>query len=302
MVRHALTIQTEAMLTDLTLIELLEYVRRKATLSGREGGSISATLGKVGPPRVVRRARCEDDAEETVSIELASSFDEVLSDGTPLVGAVAGTIATGAKSPFLVATDDCREPRLKRAFALGAEATRLIRRDAVAPTDRGGRWREVAEGGGSEKKLGGAVAAADVGGLRRPRVTDCCFPDFDLELCFPSKDASGEADTSTEGAGRSGGVAGIFSLLESDELLEEFEESRWEGVTNEAGVEAGVSSKLGVCGIGGDRSVSRVKDELPLLVGDFLEDRPPMRNIDFHGLVGVDEPLRGTRKLSVDLE
>lgn len=134
-------------------------------------------------------------------------------------------------------------------------------------------------------------------GGTRPRVTGCCFSGFDLELCFASKDASGD-DTSTEGAGWSGGVAGIFSLFESDELLEELDESRWEGATNEAGV----SSRLGVGGIGDDRSVSRVKDGLSALVGDFLADRPPMRNIDFHGLVGVDEPLRGVRKLSVDLE
>lgn len=79
--------------------------------------------------------------------------------GIPLSGAVAGIIAAGARSPFLVATVDCREPRLKRPFALGADATRLIRRDAVAPTDRGGREREAEEGGaeeggeGSGKKL-----------------------------------------------------------------------------------------------------------------------------------------------------
>ena len=90
------------------------------------------------------------------------------------------------------------------------------------------------------------MADAVAGGHRRPRVTSSCFSDFDLELCFASKDASGEGDTSTEGAGWSGGVAGIFSLLESDELLEELEESRWEGRTNEVEVEAGVSNKLGV--------------------------------------------------------
>jgi hypothetical protein len=142
------------------------------------------------------------------------------------------------------------------------------------------------------------VTGAVVGGSRRPRVTSGCFSGFDLELCFASKDASGEGDTSTEGAGWSGGVAGIFSLLESDELLEELEESRWEAVANDVGV----SSKLGVGGIGDDRSVTRVKGGLSAMVGDLLEDRPPMRNIDFHGLVGVDEPLRGARKLSVDLE
>ena len=90
------------------------------------------------------------------------------------------------------------------------------------------------------------MADAVAGGHRRPRVTSSCFSDFDLELCFASKDASGEGDTSTEGAGWSGGVAGIFSLLESDELLEELEESRWEGGTNKVEVEAGVSDKLGV--------------------------------------------------------
>ena len=293
--------KTEMLLTDLTLIELLEYVRRKATLSGRrEDEAFSVTLGKAGLPGL-RGARFEDDAEETVSMELALSPDlwiEVVLPGT-----VAGIIAAGARRPFLVATVEFREPRLKRPFALGADATRLMRRDAVAPTDRGGRERDADEGGGrSEKKLCGAVADAVTGGPRRPRMTGCCFSDFDLELSFASKDASGEGDTSTEGAGWSGGVAGNFSLFESDELLEELEDPRWEGVTNEVEVEAGVSSKLGVGGIGDERLVSRVKDGLSALVCDFLEDRPPMRNIAFHGLVGVDEPLRGVRKLSVDLE
>lgn len=259
-------------------------------------------MGKAGLPRL-RGARFEDEAEETVSIELAPSPDAGMVIETPLPGAVAGIIAAGARRPFLVATVDCREPRLKRPFALGADATRLIRRDAVAPTDRGGREREADEGGeGSGKKLGGTVADAVGGGPRRPRMTSCCFSDFDLWLCFASKDASGEGDTSTEGAGWSGGVAGIFSLLESDELLEELEESRWEGAMNEVGVEAGVSNKLGVGRIGDDRSVLSVKAGLSAIEGDFLEDRPPMRNIDFHGLVGVDEPLRGGRRLSVDLE
>lgn len=70
----------------------------------------------------------------------------------------------------------------------------------------------------------------------------------------------------------------------------------------EVWVEAGVSSKLGVGRIGDDRSVLSVKAGLSAIEGDFLEDKPPMRNIDFHGLVGVDEPLRGGRRLSVDLE
>jgi hypothetical protein len=47
--------------------------------------------------------------------------------------------------------------------------------------------------------------------------------------------------------------------------------------------------------------VSRVKDEPMLLEESFL-DWLPIRSIDFHGLVGVEDPLRVTRKLSVDLE
>lgn len=129
-------------------------MRRKATLSGRrEGGSFSATLGKAGLPRV-RRARFEDDVEDIVSIEFVPSLDVRIGVGTPLLEGVVGIITAGARSPFLVATADCREPRLKRPFALGADATRLMRRDAVAPTDREGREREADEGGeGSGKKL-----------------------------------------------------------------------------------------------------------------------------------------------------
>jgi hypothetical protein len=55
---------------------------------------------------------------------------------------------------------------------------------------------------------------------------NCCFSDFDLELCFASNDASGDGETRTEGDRWSGGVDGTFSLLESVELLEELEESR----------------------------------------------------------------------------
>jgi hypothetical protein len=66
--------------------------------------------------------------------------------------------------------------------------------------------------------------------------------------------------------------------------------------------EAGVSMKLGVGGLGEEKFVSRVKDEPVPLGVSFLDDWLPIRNIDFHGLVGVDDPLRVTRRLSVDLE
>jgi hypothetical protein len=66
--------------------------------------------------------------------------------------------------------------------------------------------------------------------------------------------------------------------------------------------EAGVSIRLGVGGLGEEKLVSRVKDELMPLEVSFLDDWLPTRNIDFHGLVGVEDPLRVTRRLSVDLE
>ena len=65
----------------------------------------------------------------------------------PPLGTAAWAIAPGAKSPFFVAVDDWREPRLKSPFAFGADATRLIRRDAVALIEREGRGRCPDEGG-----------------------------------------------------------------------------------------------------------------------------------------------------------
>jgi hypothetical protein len=285
-------------LTDLTLMELLEYVRRKATLfAPRTDGSFSETLGKVGV-LTARGARLEDDADDTVSIELVPSPDVVWDADMPPLDPAAGAVAAGAKSPFLVATDDWREPRLKRPFAFGADATRLIRRDAVALTEREIRGR-CPDGEGPGKKLLGTVDVAVAGGLCGSRDNNCRLTDFDLERCFASNDASGEGETRTEGGVWSGGVAGIFSLLESVELLDELDESRWEGEMREAGV----SGWLGEDGLEEEeRLVLRVKDEEMPLVESFLDDWLPIRNIDFHGLVGVDEPLRIARRLSVDLE
>lgn len=66
----------------------------------------------------------------------------------PPLDTAAEAVAAGAKSPFFVATDDWREPRLKSPFAFGADATRLIRREAVALIEREGRGRGPDEGGG----------------------------------------------------------------------------------------------------------------------------------------------------------
>ncbi len=46
----------------------------------------------------------------------------------------------------------------------------------------------------------------------------------------------------------------------------------------------------------------RVIDERMPLERSFLDDWLPIRSMDFQGLVGVDEPLRIGRRLSVDLE
>jgi hypothetical protein len=66
--------------------------------------------------------------------------------------------------------------------------------------------------------------------------------------------------------------------------------------------EAGVSGWLGVDGFVEVKFVLRVIDERMPLERSFLDDWLPIRNMDFHGLVGVDEPLRIARRLSVDLE
>lgn len=198
-------------------------MRRKAALfAPRTDESFSETLAKAGV-LTARGARLEDEAEDIVSMELVPSPDLECDVDIPLLDTVAGVIALGAKSPFFVAADDWREPRLKSPFAFGADATRLMRRDAVALIEREMRGRCPDEGG---KKLLGTVAVVVAGGVSRSGDIDCCFSDFDLERCFASNDASGDGETRTEGDGWSGGVAGTFSLLESVELLEELDESR----------------------------------------------------------------------------
>jgi hypothetical protein len=119
-------------------------------LSPGRDGSFSATLGKAGVLRV-RGARFEDDTDETVSMELAPSpleEDAVI----PAPDTVDGTIVAGDNRPFFVVTDGCREPRLKRPLAFGADATRLIKRVAVALMDRAGRGRCPEEWGGGSGK------------------------------------------------------------------------------------------------------------------------------------------------------
>jgi hypothetical protein len=66
--------------------------------------------------------------------------------------------------------------------------------------------------------------------------------------------------------------------------------------------EAGVSGWLGVDGVVEEKFVLRVIDERMPLEKSLLDDWLPIRSMDFHGLAGVDEPLRIARRLSDDLE
>lgn len=93
----------------------------------------------IGPPvRSWRDRRPLDDIEDTVSREFVS-FSELFADSCTVAG-MDGIPSPGAKSPFLVVVPDAeREPSEKRFFALGAEATRRIKREAFWPMDLGER-------------------------------------------------------------------------------------------------------------------------------------------------------------------
>ena len=121
-------------LTDRTLMEWLEYVLRKATLPGPSFGVLAlVTRSLVFGSDALLFARCgrslpTDDDEESVSSEFESCSGR----------AIEGTNSAGASRPFLVVVPDIdREPNEKRPLALGADATRRMKREAVAPTDLG---------------------------------------------------------------------------------------------------------------------------------------------------------------------
>lgn len=81
-----------------------------------------------------------DDPDETVSREDSCPWSDELETS----GGRGGTVSAGARSPFLVVADE-REPMEKSPFALGAEATRRMKREALAPTDLGLRGPFVRE-------------------------------------------------------------------------------------------------------------------------------------------------------------
>jgi len=141
-------------LTCRTLIELLEYVLRNATLPGPSPELFTVTLDPEDVPITLavgrNRSLSLDDVDDIVSNEsVPFSIECVFGKG--------GTISDGAKSPFLVVVDPPaavppvadRELSANSPLALGAEATRRINRVADAPTDLGlsGPGREWAVDG-----------------------------------------------------------------------------------------------------------------------------------------------------------
>lgn len=96
--------------------------------------------------RIAREGRPLDDADETVSSEVFSCSSCVIGDMT----------SAAASSPFFVVVPDVdREPRVKSPFAFGADATRRMKRDALAPSTRG-------DSGPERDADGGVVGTKDI--------------------------------------------------------------------------------------------------------------------------------------------
>jgi hypothetical protein len=111
---------------------LLEYVLRKAVLPGT-GGSVK--------PLVSFPYGADDGCVTRDFCPLEEQEDIVSSESVPCsielqIGGRRGEIVSGAKNPFFVAVEDF-EPMENRPLALGAEATRRMKREAVAPIDLG---------------------------------------------------------------------------------------------------------------------------------------------------------------------
>lgn len=121
-------------------MELLEYVLRKAIFPGT-GGSVKPLVSFPydAVVEVVARDICPlEEPEEIVSSE-SVPFSIELEMGGGRGGMVlvsSNNSLAGANNPFLIVEEDL-EPMENRPLALGAEATRRRKRDAVAPIDLG---------------------------------------------------------------------------------------------------------------------------------------------------------------------
>lgn len=134
-------------------MELLEYVRLKGALFG-----VSSTLLALSrwPRGCDRRGTGwpRDDAEEMVSRESVPCSEEV--EGR---GGCEGD--DGARKPFrIVGVADAVAVERKRPFALGAEATRRIKRD-MDRGDRSGRGDAGADGCGRGGERWGTLRFSD---------------------------------------------------------------------------------------------------------------------------------------------
>lgn len=114
-------------------MELLEYVLRKATLPGT-GGNVKPLVSFPYDPVagfIVRDICPLEEPEEMVSSESVPCSIELEIDGGR-----GGLASAGANNPFFVVGEDL-EPMENRPLALGADATRRMNREAVAPIDLG---------------------------------------------------------------------------------------------------------------------------------------------------------------------
>lgn len=114
-------------------MELLEYVLRKAILPGTGGsGKPLVSFPYDAVAGFVTRDICPlEEPEDMVSNESVPCSIEL-----EMGGGRGGIVSAGANNPFLVVGDDL-EPMENRPLAFGAEATRRMKREAVALIDLG---------------------------------------------------------------------------------------------------------------------------------------------------------------------
>ena len=110
-------------------MELLEYVLRKGVLPGT-GGSVNPLVSFPYDAATEFNARPLEEPEEMVSSESVPCSIEL-----EMRGGRGGMVSAGANNPFLVVA--CLEPMENSPLALGAEATRRMNREALAPIDLG---------------------------------------------------------------------------------------------------------------------------------------------------------------------